>query len=282
MKGIDPIIRWAQQSPLIKALVLTGSRTNPNDTTDELSDFDLVVVTPDVTFIDNDDWLSNISAYWVCIRDKYELDGFVVPTRLVIFDAKMKVDFSFIGPDAIENFVRPAALPDGFGNGYHVLLDKGNLLTHLPPPDNTRYTVGPPTKMEFATNVREFWFEAWHVAKYLRRGDLVTARWRDWSTKHFLMQMLQWQHALTVGAFRPKPYGIGIEKWLTPSLLKKLHGCFAGISPADGWISLGKTSLLYREVASEVAQKLKFPYEKSLDENVSSFIKTLAEEKTPL
>jgi hypothetical protein len=65
MAGIDPFMSWAQQSPLVKALILTGSRANPLDTIDELSDYDLVVVTTDTSFMD-DEWLSHISPYWVC------------------------------------------------------------------------------------------------------------------------------------------------------------------------------------------------------------------------
>ena len=91
---IDEILRWAKDEKHIQAVILTGSRaTNKHD---ELSDYDLVLLCTDIdSFTCNDVWLSKIRKVWVCVHEKICIQEKEFPSRLVIFEKGIKVDFSF-------------------------------------------------------------------------------------------------------------------------------------------------------------------------------------------
>ncbi len=55
---------------------------------------------------------------------------------------------------------------------------------------------------DFQRNIKEFWFEVYHVGKYIFRHDLWTAKFRDWSAKEWLRQMLEWN----IGAHKKLEY----------------------------------------------------------------------------
>lgn len=194
---MEVLLRFAAHFPAIRALILTGSRANPADETGELPDHDVAIIGHDLSFIATDDWLSPIQPHWICVRDQYRLSGNIIPTRLVILNDHLQIDFSFIPVTVMAGIVAGDHLPDAFSSGYNkALLDHDNMLIDLPPTNDSVYTVSLPDEATFNRNMNEFYFEVWHAAKYLRRGDLWTAKFRDGSAKQFLLGMLQWQHAL--------------------------------------------------------------------------------------
>jgi aminoglycoside 6-adenylyltransferase len=180
---LEWLISWAEINKNIRGLILSGSKANPFDKTDFLSDYDIAVIGSGLDFIENDNWLTDLKKYWVCVHDKFELAGFEIPTRLVIFNDVLKVDFSFLPTEAITRFIAAKELPDGFNIGYKILLDKEGLLQSLPTPTGAGFEIDRPAETEYLRNQSEFWFEVYHVAKYLARNDLWAAKSRDWSAK---------------------------------------------------------------------------------------------------
>jgi aminoglycoside 6-adenylyltransferase len=119
---------------------------------------------------------------WLSMPEQYGEANEVVPTRLVIFEHGIKVDFAFY---------TLALLPKMRWSGsYRVLLDKEEISTHIK--NALRDEIRLPTEEEFATVCKEFWFEAYHVAKYLKRDELWLVKFRDWSAKTFLLRMIEW------------------------------------------------------------------------------------------
>ncbi len=82
----------------------------------------------------------------------------------------MKVDFAFYPIEILQK------MSQGFNCGYTILLDQKNLTKKLPQPFDTGFRIPLPSEREFTDLVREFWFEIYHVAKYIKRRDL-------WSVK---------------------------------------------------------------------------------------------------
>lgn len=266
---METLLRFAAHNPAIRALILTGSRANPADETDDLSDHDIAIIGHDLSFIETDDWLSAIQPHWVCVRDQYTLSGNIIPTRLVIFNDRLQIDFSFIPVTVMAGIGAGDHLPDAFSSGYKVLLDHDNMLMDLPPPNDSARKVSLPDEATFNRNMNEFYFEVWHAAKYLRRGDLWTAKFRDASAKQFLLGMLQWQHALrTPGRFCPKPHGKEMRKWLNPAINAKLAGCFSGFHRENSFEVLRNTMTLYHDVATDTARMLGFSCDKKLHEHI--------------
>ncbi len=275
MQKLEKIINWANSKDEIRALILSGSLTAKGKK-DELSDYDIAVFGTDFYFINNDNWLNEIQNYWVCIHDKFQFLDYEIPTRLTIFDTYFKVDFSFHPLALLHEIVKNKTLPDDYNIGYQILLDKDRLLNEIRKPSFKGFIVEKPNEKAFQENVNEFWFECYHVAKYLYRNDLWTAKSRDWATKELLRQMLEWQEASKrEWNFSPKNCGKEMQTWLNEYDWQNLQYCFGKFDKQDSWQALLNTITLYKKAATEIADNLKYEYNQKLEANISQFIEEL-------
>src|SRR5437870_5003291 len=113
MQKLEKIINWANSKDEIRALILSGSLAGKGKT-DELSDYDIAVYGTDFYFIQDDNWLKEIQNYWVCIHDHFQFLNHNISTRLTIFDAYFKVDFSFYRLELLHKLSNNKTLPDGY------------------------------------------------------------------------------------------------------------------------------------------------------------------------
>src|SRR6266542_2015028 len=183
-------------------------------------------------------------------------------------------DFYFINNDNWLNEIKK--LPDDYNIGYKILLDKDGVLEEIRKPSFKGFIVEKPNEKAFQENVNEFWFECYHVAKYLYRNDLWTAKSRDWATKELLRQMLEWQEASKrEWNFSPKNCGKEMQTWLNEYDWQNLQYCFGKFDKQDSWQALLNTITLYKKAATEIADNLKYEYNQKLEANISQFIEEL-------
>jgi aminoglycoside 6-adenylyltransferase len=267
---LSKLVAWGNADPNVRGLVLVGSRAR-NELTDDLADIDVqVYALSDEPYVRDDVWLSRFAPVWVCIHDGYWQDGVRVPTRLVIFDQGVKVDFAFYTAAAMTDIGKD-------DRPHKVLLDKdhaaagidGKRSGELPP-------AGLPTEVEFTDGVKEFWFEAYHVAKYLSRGELWLAKSRDFATKQLLLRIVEW-NALHARLWDRNAHeeGKNMQSWVSREVWTDLHGAFARFDAADSWSALIATNQLFRRIALETAAALGFVYPAEVDRNISRFIENL-------
>ncbi|MFZ6012750.1 MAG: aminoglycoside 6-adenylyltransferase [Bacteroidota bacterium] len=270
---LETIISWAKQRENIHAAMLTGSRVGRAEAVDPWSDYDIALVVGDFRFLDDDQWLKQFPECWVCIHDRFEMLNFVIPTRLAIFSQKFKVDFAFYPEALIRAIAETKELPDGLNLGYEILLDKNGILSGMPKPTYSGFIMEEPDEAEYKRNVNEFWFEVFHVVKYLDRGDLWTAKGRDWDAKQFLLQMIHWRYGSQHGwNFNPRAEGKDMFAFTAPKIREKLQACFGNFDRADMLQALRKTAELYREVASETGRVLGYDYDQKLDDHISGIL----------
>lgn len=61
---IGEIIKWAEKNDDIRAVILTGSRANPINISDLLSEYDIEIVITDAnTYLNSDEWLLTLEKY---------------------------------------------------------------------------------------------------------------------------------------------------------------------------------------------------------------------------
>jgi aminoglycoside 6-adenylyltransferase len=275
MRHLEKIISWANSIGDIRVIILSGSLTS-NSKQDMLSDYDIAVYGSNFDFIENDDWLNNIQNYWVCIHHQFEFLGYNIPTRLTIFDGYFKVDFSFHPLEALQQMIDDKKIPDDYNIGYEVVLDKDGLSKDLPKPTYKGFVLKKPDQKIFGENVKEFWFECYHVAKYLFRNDLWIAKTRDNATKRFLLQMLEWNEACKRDSnFSPKDHGKQIGDWVDKKYWNELDKCFGKFDKQESWTALLNTMQLYQSIAKETATLLGITYDQKLDDKMFQFINTL-------
>lgn len=189
---IDTIIAWAQQEVQIRALLLTGSLAGKGPI-DDLSDYDIAVFTTDIKkYADDTAWFQAFGTVAVYEPCELQQNNTTYPTRLVIYQDGTQVDFALFDMECLHKLTELDILPVEYNLGYQVLLDKDGITKKLKPATYAYPTTTPPTQEEFEDAIRVFFFEAFKEGKSLVRNDLWHAKIRDWTTKEYLLTMIEW------------------------------------------------------------------------------------------
>lgn len=261
---LSNVVAWATRDANIRSLVLVGSRAR-SAPPDDLADIDLqVYAETSEPYTRDDAWLSEIAQMWLCVRDEYSDGDIPVPTRLVIFDGGVKVDFAFYPAGIVSSGV-------GAGLAHQILLDKDPTARKREAKSDPSGELDVPSEAEFARAVEEFWFEAYHVAKYLARNELWLAKSRDWATKEFPLRMIDWHEHITRGRVHDADCA-GKHMWVSEDTWEALHQAFAGFEREESWGAALATISLFRRLATEMAATLGFAYPVDVDRNISRFI----------
>jgi aminoglycoside 6-adenylyltransferase len=241
--NIQRFVRWAQEQQAVRAMLLTGSRANPNASADAWSDYDLVLVVRDVHpfFVDRA-WLQGfgrvIVAYWDPIQPVPDFADLEQVGNVVLFQDGLKVDFIVWPVELLPQLARAPVLPARLDLGYAVLVDKDNLTAGIPAPTYTAYIPAPPTDEVYQKVVEDFFSDVPYVAKCLRRDELMPAKYcLDFDMKHnFLRQMLDWRMECDHGWSAPTGFlGRGLKKSLPPEIWSQLESTYVGAGIEENW-----------------------------------------------
>jgi aminoglycoside 6-adenylyltransferase len=272
---LDQILRWAEKKQSVRTLILVGSRANPAKQ-DERSDYDISIFGEDFDFIEKDEWLTDIFPPLLCIHEKFFWGDTCIPTRLTIFENLIKVDFAFHASALLEEMVKHQHLTATYDAGYQVLLDKDGLANGLPGPTFRAYTKEKPNRYDFDNAVREFWFEAYHVGKYIARKDLWVAQVRMQDMRKWLLAIFEWNVAAKADfLLRMNTDGKAMNDWIPPAFKKEIKKCFAGLDLAAQRLALHETIGLFGVVARETARMLQYDYPEKVDHEITAFISQL-------
>jgi aminoglycoside 6-adenylyltransferase len=275
----EQILNWAKREDAIRALILIGSRAA--HVADKYSDYDIsIFCTGYKPYADSEEWLSQIGRVWICVSDTVYRVNQEFPTRLVIFEGCIKVDFSLFSLNVLHDIVSRRPLPAEYDLGYQVLLDKDELTLSLPKPSFKSESFKKPTEQEFLRIVNEFWFEAYHVAVYLKREDLWLAKCRAAQVNDFLLKMIEWHTQITRNLENSVPHsGKRMRSWVEESTWKALYQVFAHFDTSDSFKALNSATALFRQLATETANQLQYNYLTNVDKNITGYIACL---RTPL
>lgn len=185
---LDKIVHWARSQGPIRAVVVTGSLARNDGLTDEWSDLDLQIIASDFAqYLYDDSWMDGLGEVWI----RFPLEP-ATPYRLVWFAGGKKVDFQFISIAALQEMAQSGELSAEYQRGYIVVLDKDSLYQNLPPSPHIFPQAELPDAEALHKVINEFWFEAMHVAQFIRRRDFWVVKFRDWTMKTNLLQALAW------------------------------------------------------------------------------------------
>ena len=183
----------------------------------------------------------------------------------------MKVDFAFYPIEILQKMSQENKLSQGFDCGYTILLDQKNLTKKLPQPSGTGFQIPLPSEEEFTDLIREFWFEIYHVAKYIKRQDLWSVKFRMAGIyDHYLIKMICWNEASKGKATHS--LGKHISAWADPQTVNALDNVFGHFGVADSQKALFATINLFRRLSKETASKLSLTYPSEPEHDLTRFI----------
>ena len=245
----------------VKAVAMSGSRTNPKAPKDEFQDYDVIYVVDDLDNLTS--YLSWLGQFGKCLIEQYVL----LDQRhlyLMLFEDGNRIDLTLCPKDYIQEWIDSEA-------GFTVLEDPEHLFEPYSP-NIERYWTSPASAIEFEKACNEFWWVSAYVVKGICRKQVIYA------TDHLygicqqeLLKVLAWQVASNRGVvdigknykylfnYLPTEKGKEFSNMLDFSSIEKLsHSLFA-------------TMNFFHQEAQSLAQKMDFDYDKEVADKMIEY-----------
>ena len=281
---LDKVVAWAHADEDIRAVILEGSFASCSQV-DELSDYDINIYTHTAEkYLSDDQWLNQIGEVLLYQKEQFRFYRDVIPTRLVLFRDRERIDFSFWRPEILAEIVRGEKTYAIYRNGYQVLLDKDHIAAQLPPPDSTGFVISPPSRERFLQTLSDFWFETYCVARYLSRKNLWYAKLiENRYLKDFFYQMALWDHQ-SAHAWVPDPRlhsgGKHFEQWASPELIEAVSRCFSPYDVDKTWESLFTMVETFNRLARQTSLRLQIEYPDRVEADILEYLQYLQKTKS--
>jgi aminoglycoside 6-adenylyltransferase len=271
---LDLIVDTARQDERVRAVVLNGSRVNPDAPKDFFRDFDVIYfVTEKESFLADPGWIKVFGELMILqlpdlMQDpppaSADMDFFAY---LMQFADGNRIDLGLVPVSKMHKLEHDSLT--------QVLLDKDGILPQYPPPSITDYLPKPPTAKAFDDCTNEFWWVCPYAAKGLWRREIIYARHiLDGYVREQLDKMLVW-YVGTQTNFKVSPGKEGkyLERYLDPDLWQLLLQTYADANYQHTWDALLAMGDLFRRIAVPVAAHFGFTYPMGDDERVSAHLR---------
>jgi len=268
---LDLIMNTAREDDRIRAVIMNGSRANPNAPRDVFQDYDIVYLVSDpAPFHKNLEWIKRFG----------ELMILQMPE--VMHDQPPQKDDSFVylmqfmdGNRIDLSIVALARLSETLNDSLSVLLlDKDGIIPPFGPADDRDYLPTPPTSKEFEHCCNEFWWVSTYVAKGLWRYEILYAlKMYEMVLRVELMKTLTWLIGMETNYERnPGKFGKYMNQYLDPAKWDLLLKTYPQASSDDIWVALFTMCELFRTSAIQVAGRFRYEYPHEDDRRVTAHL----------
>jgi aminoglycoside 6-adenylyltransferase len=269
---LDQLLAMANENNAIRAVILNGSRVNPNSQKDILCDYDIVfAVTETEDFKNNRDWIDNLGELVILQQNDMKTGGIQWYIFLLLFKDGVRIDLSFFPAKSIRVQIETE------GSLRRVLLDKDKRLDSAYKADDSSHFIKKPTEKQFYAAINEFWWCSTNVAKGLWRNQLPYTKFmQEVVVRDAMNKMINWYIGMTFDwKINPGAFGKWFKKYLSPELWDIVSNTYPGVSSADIWNSLFESGRLIRMIGSELAKHLGCKYPIEEDKRVTEYLKRL-------
>lgn len=269
------ILNFASNNENVRAVLLNGSRANPQIVPDNLQDFDVVFVVLQIApFLADHTWI--------------EVFGQTIITQLpdaMAFGEKSTISFAYLMQFKDGNRIDLTLLPvDHVANRPSqdsltvVWLDKDDVFNKIPPPSDRDYHVRRPSEELFRDTCNEFWWVSTYVAKGLARLEVTYAKeMLETAVRPMFMAILGWKvgcdHNFKVSVGKAGKF---LHSYLSEQEYQRILMTYADHDLANNWESLFLMAELFSQYAQDLAGKLKFAYNTEEQENTLAYLRKLA------
>jgi aminoglycoside 6-adenylyltransferase len=268
---LELILTFAREDERIRAVIMNGSRVNPDIPRDIFQDYDIVFIVSSVSgFVHDRSWIEQFGQL-IIMQTPDEMDN---PSRddddkftfLMLFSDGNRIDLTFYPAARMADFPSDSLSL--------LLLDKDDSVGPFPSPSSKDYLTLPPTAQQFANCCNEFWWVSTYIAKGLWRRELSYAKFMfDLPVRDMLTRMLQWhigiQRNFSVDSGKLGKY---FEAYLEPKYWTAFVQTFPDAEYDNIWQALFVMCDLFRETAMEVAGRYGYDYPSDDDQRVTSYL----------
>ncbi len=269
---LELILAFARERDDIRAVIMTGSRTDPHSVPDLFQDYDITYLVKDVAPYRSNPTVPAQFGETMIFQMPDDMAGSDASARsyafLMQFGDGNRIDLTFRPLDDLN-----PVLSDSLSL---VLLDKDNRFD-LPPPSIRSYLPQKPAAKQFDDCCNEFWWLNPYVAKGLYRDQIPYAKSiLDRHMRTQLLEMLTWyvgwqtNFSVSVGYL-----GKHLKTHLSPDLWQQLLCTYSDAQHDAIWNALFAMNELFRDVAQQIAKAYDFAYPSREDAAVSAYLRQI-------
>lgn len=267
---MELILDVAKADKRIRAVLLSGSRANPDVPKDIYQDYDITYFVTDAgPFYNNTAWIEEKFGKPAVMQLPELMSHPLLPpdgdghfTYLMIFNDCSRIDLSIEFNPYVDD-----------GEPVVVLLDKDGFLPNIVPNEKHWY-IKPPCENIYADSCNEFWWCLNNVAKGIARDELPYAM--DMFNHHvrdMLNQMVEWTIGINTGfSVSAGKMGKYFRKYLPQNLYGMYTKTYSDSNYENFWKSVFTACELFRTMAIKVAEHFGFTYNRSEDENMTVYL----------
>lgn len=274
----DLILGVARRDERIRAVILNGSRANPNAPKDDFQDYDVVYFVTELdSFTQDHDWIDVFGRRAILqMPDLMRLPGYedtsekITFAYLMLFEDGNRIDLTLFPAAKIETHFVLDSLSV-------LLLDKDGIFGELPPPDEAGYLIKKPTEKEFQDVCNEFWWVLPYVAKGLARNEIFYAKEAlETIVRKMFMKMIEWQTgAATDFSVNFGKSGKFLKRSVDNDFYEQILLTYPDAEPTNIWESVFLMAEMFDETARRIAPQMGFEYHAEESENVIKYLKNI-------
>ena len=270
---LDLILNVAKNDDRIRAVVMNGSRTNPNAITDIFQDYDIeYVVYETKCFREEEHWIDQFGDR---LYMQYPEDNSYYPSDvkncygwLIQFTDGNRLDLHVCTLSQVLNDIKKDRLN-------RILLDKDNCLPKISEATDEDYWVKKPSEKQFLDTCNEFWWSLNNVAKGLWREEIpYVMDMINYVVRPQLILLLEWKigietsYSVSVGKS-----GKYINRWLEKEQWDKFLQTYSSGDISKIWKSVYIMCDMVDTIARELAQNMNFRYNEVEANNSFQYLK---------
>lgn len=269
------IMDVANHNPEIRAVLLNGSRANPNVEQDIFQDYDIIYAVKNLeVFLKDHSWIDVFGDRMILQMPEDmelyppspELEGAF--SYLMQFMDGNRIDLILVPISNLHRFLKDSLCK--------LLLDKDDTidLKSLLPASEHSYLVNKPTARAFYDCCNEFWYTSAGLAKSIWREQTIYARQLFHHVIHdTLIQMIDWHIGFRYQFLvNPGKYGKYYKQYLESDLYKELIETYRNAELPELWNALFLTVKLFQKVANHVAEQLGLSYPLTEQQYITEYL----------
>lgn len=265
---LNLILDIAKNDERIRAIILSGSRANPECPIDRYQDFDIEYIVEDTApFWDNMTWIEENFGK-PSLMQKPENMKLIPPENdgkyvyLMIFPDGNRIDLTITNEKYTDN-----------GEPAIILLDKDHAFPQVKI-DPSHWCVKKPTEKLFSDCANEFHWCLNNVAKGIARNEIPYSMAMLGYVREMLTQMISWYiglgHDFKVSVGKAGKY---FKNYLSEDLYKRYLSTYPIANAEEIWRASFEMVSLFGEIARQVAEKLGFRYDEDEEKGILDYMK---------
>lgn len=272
----DLILSVAKLDERIKAVILNGSRANPDAPRDKYQDYDIVYVVENLDIFTADhSWIDVFGRRLIlqmpeAMRDPSGKGHF---NWMMLLEDGNRIDMTLVPMQKLELVCHDSLSI--------TLLDKDGILPRFPSPSDRDYVTGPPSELFFFSCCNDFWWCLQNVAKGLARNELPYAMMMYHGVvRQNLHDMIDWYigaaHQFSVSAGKAGKY---YNRYLPAPLYQKYCETYSNASPENIWCAVFTMCDLFHTLALSVAMHFHYTYRQDEENGIRTYLENVKNDR---